>query len=75
MIRLDCTFRHRPILLEKQKEAAGAAVQAACALRPAPTGSVSYRVVHIKSAMLSDWMVMVMMNGNGDDDNVGKWQL
>jgi len=24
--------------------------------------------------MLSDWMVMVMMNGNGDDDNVGKWQ-
>jgi hypothetical protein len=47
--------------LEKQK-AAGAAVQAACALRPAPAGSVSYIVVHIKSAMLSDWMVMVMMN-------------
>ena len=61
LTRLDDTFRHRPILLEKQK-AAGAAVQAACALRPAPAGSVSYIVVHIKSAMLSDWMVMVMMN-------------
>jgi hypothetical protein len=46
----------------KNKKAAGAAVQAACALRPAPAGSVSYIVVHIKSAMLSDWMVMVMMN-------------
>ncbi len=59
---------------KKQKKAAGAAVQAACALRPAPAGFVSYSVVHIKSAMMSDWMVMVMMNGNGDDDNnnVGK---
>ena len=54
------------------KKAAGAAVQAACALRPTPTGSVSYSVVHIKSAMLSDWMMMVMMNVNGGDDNVGK---
>ena len=58
----------------KNKKAAGAAVQAACALRPAPTGSVSYSVVHIKSAMLSDWMAMVITNGNGDDDNEGKWQ-
>ena len=62
LTRLDDTFRHRPRVLEKQKKAAGAAVQAACALRPAPAGSVSYIVVHIKSAMLSDWMVMVMMN-------------
>ena len=44
------------------------------ALCPTPAGSVSYRVVHIKSVMLSDWMVMVMMNGSGDDDNVGTWQ-
>ena len=61
LTRLDDKFRHRPRLLEN-KEAAGAAVQAACALRPAPAGSVSYIVVHIKSAMRSDWMVMVMMN-------------
>ena len=61
-------------IIGKTKKAAGAAVQAACALRPTPTGSVSYSVAHIKSAMLSDWMVMVMINGNGDDDNVGKWQ-
>ena len=49
-------------------------MQAACALCPTPAGTVSYSVAHIKYAMLSDWMVMVMMNGNGDDDNVGKWQ-
>ena len=61
LTRLDDAFRHSPILLENKK-AAGAAVQAACALRPAPAGSVSYIVVHIKTAMLSDWMVMVMMN-------------
>ena len=58
-----------PDYLQKQKKAAGAAVQAAGALCPAPAGSASYSVV----AMLSDWM-MVMTNGNGDDDNVGKWQ-
>ena len=73
----------------KHKKAAGAAVQAACAISeqylflsesalcPTPAGSVSFSVIHIKSdwvAMLSDWMVMVMTNGNGDDDNVGKWQ-
>ena len=47
------------------------------AVCPTPTGSVSFSVGHIKSdwmVMLSDWMVMVMTNGNGDDDNVGKWQ-
>ena len=44
------------------------------ALCPAPTGSVSFNVVHIKSdwmVMLSDGMVMVMPNGNGNDNNVG----
>jgi len=73
LTRLDDRFRHCPRLLENKKTA-GAAVQAACALRPDPTGSVSYSVVHIKSAMLSDWMVMVVMNANGDDDNVGTWE-
>ncbi len=44
-------------------------------LCPPPSGSVSFSVVHIKSdwmVMLSEWMVMVVTNGNGDDDNVGK---
>ena len=44
------------------------------ALCPAPAGSVSFSVVHIKSewmVMLSDWMVMVMTNGNADNNNVG----
>ena len=59
-------------LIEQTKKAAGAAVQAACALCPAPAGSDSYSVIHIKSALLSDWLVMVMTSGNGDDDNVGK---
>ena len=47
------------------------------ALCPTPASSVSFSVLHIKSdwmVMLSDWMVMVMTNGNGDDDNAGKWQ-
>ena len=69
----------------KQKNA-GAAVPAARTLEdqymflsksavcPAPTGSVSFSVVHIKSdwmVVLSDWMVMVMTNGNDDNNNVG----
>ena len=43
-------------------------------LCPAPAGSVSFSVLHIKSdwmVMLSEWMVMVMTNGN-DDNNVRK---
>ena len=48
-----------------------------CALCPTQAGSVSFSVVRIKSDWMvirSDWMVMVMTNGNGDDDNVGKWE-
>ena len=43
------------------------------AVCPTPTSAVSFSVFHIKSdwmAMLSEWMVMVMTNGN-DDNNVG----
>ena len=71
----------------KTKQTEGAAVQAACAISrqyvllsesalcPAPAGSVSFSVLHIKSdwmVMLSDWMVMVMTNGNDDNNNVGQ---
>ena len=45
------------------------------ALCPAQAGSVSFSVVHIKSdwmVMLSDCVVMVMTNGNDDNNNVGK---
>ena len=44
------------------------------ALGPAPTGCVSFSVLHIKSdwmVMLSEWMVMVMTNGDDDNNNVG----
>ena len=85
LTRLEETLHHLPILLEKK--AAGAAVKAACAnsrqylflsesaLCPAPAGFVSFSVVHSKSdwmVMLSEWMVMVMTNGNDDNNNVGK---
>ena len=46
------------------------------ALCPAPTGSVSFSVLHIKSdwmVRLSDWMVMVMTNGNDDNNNIGNY--
>ena len=45
------------------------------ALCPAPAGSVSFNDVRIKSewmVRLSDWMAMVLTNGNDDADNVGK---
>ena len=82
-----CEISASPQIIENK--AAGAAVPAArtladkcvflseSALCPAPTGSVSFIVVHIKSdwmVMLSDWMVMAMTNGNCDDDNLRKWQ-
>jgi len=71
----------------KKKQTAGAAVQAACAISrqymflsesalcPTPTSSVSFSVLNIKSdwtVMLAEWMVMVMTNGNDDNNNVGK---
>ena len=86
LTRLAETLCRLSRLLEKQKTA-GAAVQAACAISgqylflsesalcPAPAGSVSFSVLHIKSdwmVMLSEWMVMVMTNGNDDNNNVGK---
>ena len=46
------------------------------ALRPTPAGSVPLSVLNIKSdwmVMLSEWMAMVMTNGNDDNNNnVGK---
>ena len=45
------------------------------ALCPAPAGSVSFSVLNIKSdwmVMLSEWIVMVMTNGNDDNNNAGK---
>ena len=44
------------------------------ALCPAPTGSVSFSVLHLKSdwmVMLCECMVMVMTNGNDDNNNIG----